>query len=1067
MNSAQTNTNLLASSERYRKLLEINNAIITNLAEDSLLTAICKALEGVLPVFRAAITLYDPEKDTIRIIAMSAHWNLDYFRIGTEANRADTPSGWAVIHQQPLVCGDTEAVHEYPVQKLYVKEGLKSYCIVPLVLAGKSIGTLNFGSDVKNAYSDADAEFLNEIGIQVALAVGNMKSYQEIATLKARVERTAERYRTLLEINNAIITNLSQGGLLNAICGVLERVLPVYRAALNLYDPATDTIRIHALSTHWNSDYFQVGVEMSRTDSHSGWVLDNRRPLLCPDIAAAAKYPIERRLLEEGIQSYCVVPLFLGGKTIGTLNIGSDTKDRYTEADADFLLEIGNQVALAVGNMQSYQEIAALNTKVEHTAERYRTLLEINNAIITNLSQEALLHAISEVLSRVIPFDRAAFTLYIPARKKFRFLAIEGVAASSHFRAGQEFDPEESISAWVFENQQAVVRRDLRQEQHYLNDHRLVREGLYSYCVAPLMVGDKSIGTLNLASQKVNQYSEADAEFLCELGSQVALAVSNMTSYEEIAALKSSVERSAERYRTLLGINNAIVTNLTPEALLRSVSDILRGIVPYSGAAVTIFYEDTQTFRYLAMEGTIPTDYFRAGLEFERKETISAWVFEHQRGVIRGDLEAEQKYPNDAKLVSKGILSDCIVPLILGGKSIGTLNVGSTRKNQYSQEDLETLQEIANQIALAVANMKAYEEIIELKARLEKENIYLQDEIRTEHNFEEIVGNSPALLAVLRKVEQVAPTDSTVLIFGETGTGKELIARAIHEHSARAKRPLLKVNCSAISAGLVESELFGHVKGAFTGAFERHVGRFELADGGTIFLDEIGELPLETQVKLLRVLQEREFEPVGSNRPVRVDVRVIAATNRNLEESIRTGTFRSDLYYRLNVFPIDMPSLRERSTDIPQLAMFFLSRFGKKFGKDIQGISRTTLDRLVAYSWPGNIRELQNVIERAAILSQRSVLELGADTVPLLAGSGSPAETEELPAGASGPLPTLEPTAATLEELERNHIVAILNQTQGVVEGPRGAAKILGLHPNTLRHRLQKLGLKRSAHRES
>ena len=328
---------------------------------------------------------------------------------------------------------------------------------------------------------------------------------------------------------------------------------------------------------------------------------------------------------------------------------------------------------------------------------------------------------------------------------------------------------------------------------------------------------------------------------------------------------------------------------------MRSVSDILRGIVPYSGAAVTIFYEDTQTFRYLAMEGTIPTDYFRAGLEFERKETISAWVFEHQRGVIRGDLEKEQKYPNDAKLVAKGILSDCIVPLVLGGKSIGTLNVGSTKRNQYSQEDLETLQEIANQIALAVANMKAYEEIIDLKARLEKENIYLQDEIRTEHNFEEIVGNSPALLTVLRKVEQVAPTDSTVLIFGETGTGKELIARAIHEHSARAKRPLLKVNCSAISAGLVESELFGHVKGAFTGAFERHVGRFELADGGTIFLDEIGELPLETQVKLLRVLQEREFEPVGSNRPVRVDVRVIAATNRDLQESIRNGTFRSDL----------------------------------------------------------------------------------------------------------------------------------------------------------------------------
>ncbi len=318
----------------------------------------------------------------------------------------------------------------------------------------------------------------------------------------------------------------------------------------------------------------------------------------------------------------------------------------------------------------------------------------------------------------------------------------------------------------------------------------------------------------------------------------------------------------------------------------------------------------------------------------------------------------------------------------------------------------------------------------------------------------------------MRKVEQVAPTDSTVLIYGETGTGKELIARAIHDRSARQKRPLLKVNCSAISAGLVESELFGHVKGAFTGALERHIGRFELADGGTIFLDEIGELPLGTQVKLLRVLQEREFEPVGSNKPVRVDVRVIAATNRNLQESIRKGEFRSDLFYRLNVFPIEVPPLRERRSDIPQLAMFFLARFSKKLGKDIQGIPRVTMDRLVSYSWPGNVRELQNIIERAAILSRSSVLELEPDVVPVLTTAESSAGNDRASeaaqsAGQEGPSP------ATLEELERAHIMAILNQTGGVVEGPRGAAKILGLHPNTLRHRMQKLGLKRSAYHAS
>jgi len=292
---------------------------------------------------------------------------------------------------------------------------------------------------------------------------------------------------------------------------------------------------------------------------------------------------------------------------------------------------------------------------------------------------------------------------------------------------------------------------------------------------------------------------------------------------------------------------------------------------------------------------------------------------------------------------------------------------------------------------------------------------------------------------VLRKVEQVAPTDSTVLIYGETGTGKELIARAIHDRSARKDHPLVKVNCSAISAGLVESELFGHVKGAFTGALERRIGRFELADGGTIFLDEIGELPLETQVKLLRVLQEREFEPVGSSQPVRVNVRVIAATNRNLEESIQTGSFRSDLFYRLNVFPLELPSLHERRSDIPKLARFFLSHYSKKLGKNIEGISQDTMDRISAYTWPGNVRELQNVIERAAILCQQPILELNPDLAPISARG----VLHRAPQGLSESESAVNSSSAprdlsTLKDVERGHILAVLKQTGGVIEGPKG-----------------------------
>ncbi|HJZ68009.1 MAG TPA: sigma 54-interacting transcriptional regulator, partial [Blastocatellia bacterium] len=362
---------------------------------------------------------------------------------------------------------------------------------------------------------------------------------------------------------------------------------------------------------------------------------------------------------------------------------------------------------------------------------------------------------------------------------------------------------------------------------------------------------------------------------------------------------------------------------------------------------------------------------------------------------------------------------------------------------------------------------RALAEVEQLKNRLHAENIYLQEEIQGQHNFGEIVGTSSSLLAVLQELERVAPTDSTVLISGETGTGKELIARAIHDRSARKNHPLVKVNCGAISAGLVESELFGHVKGAFTGAIDRRTGRFELADGGTLFLDEVSELPLETQVKLLRVLQEGEFEPVGSSRTVRADVRIIAATNRNLGDAAREGRFRSDLFYRLNVFPLSIPPLRERRSDIAQLVMFFLSRFAKKFGKRMDGVSQETMELLIQYPWPGNIRELQNVIERGVVLAQGTVLTLDPrllqaqsplDSMTAPSASDRGMSVAVAPAAASNSSPQ---STATLEEIERRHIVTVLEQSRWVIEGPKGAARLLNLHPNTLRSRMKKLGIQR------
>lgn len=404
------------------------------------------------------------------------------------------------------------------------------------------------------------------------------------------------------------------------------------------------------------------------------------------------------------------------------------------------------------------------------------------------------------------------------------------------------------------------------------------------------------------------------------------------------------------------------------------------------------------------------------------------------------DVLGDDRLPNKQWMTENGLQSFAGYPLVFREDVLGVIAMFGRRP--LADHECERLATFAHQAAIAIKNAQLFAEVEQLKNRLQAENVYLREEITLEHHFNEIIGESQAMKAVLRKVEQVAPTDATVLLLGETGTGKELIARALHDLSPRRARPLVRVNCGAIPANLVESELFGHEKGSFTGALQRRIGRFELADGGTIFLDEVGELPLDAQVKLLRVLQEQEFERIGSGRSTKVNIRVIAATNRDLSAAVTAGSFRADLLYRLNVFPIELPPLRNRPSDIPLFVRAFVERFSKKFGKPLDQIPQQTMDRLIRYAWPGNVRELENVIERAAILSPGPVLQI-----------------DEVLADAR-PSPDVAATG-TLEDVERAHILRVLQETNWVVEGKQGASTKLDLHPNTLRSRMQKLGIKK------
>jgi formate hydrogenlyase transcriptional activator len=502
---------------------------------------------------------------------------------------------------------------------------------------------------------------------------------------------------------------------------------------------------------------------------------------------------------------------------------------------------------------------------------------------------------------------------------------------------------------------------------------------------------------------------------------------------------------ACHQYQTLLAVSEAIVSHRDVATLFHDLAGKLHLVVRFDYLACCLYDAASNTMPLHVLETTEPVPVLPPRASPVEEDPAGS-VLHAQRPLILSDVAQESRWPQLLERAKPyGVNSSCYLPLTTARRRLGVLIFACKQAGAYDTADVAFLQQVANQVAVAVENGLAFAEIEALKDKLHQEKVYLEEEVRTEHNFGEIIGESATLRRVLKQVETVASTDATVLIRGETGTGKDLIARALHDLSPRRARTMVKLNCAAIPTGLLESELFGHEKGAFTGAIAQKVGRFELAHQGTLFLDEVGDIPPELQPKLLRALQEQEFERLGSTRTIRVDVRLVAATNRDLAQMVGDGRFRSDLYYRLNVFPVVLPPLRERRDDIPMIARHFTQRFARRMGRRIETIPAAVMDALVAYPWPGNVREMQNVIERAVILSPGPALQ-----VPL--GDLQPAATEaRAPAG----------TPVTLADAEREHILGVLHETGWVLGGPKGAGARLGMARSTLQWKMKKLGISR------
>ncbi len=667
----------------------------------------------------------------------------------------------------------------------------------------------------------------------------------------------------------------------------------------------------------------------------------------------------------------------------------------------------------------------------------YRAVMALSRSIAGCTDLRSLLAGAAESLRQIVSFDHVGLILHDSNSNSMQGQIL--TEPCNPVITSLQLPVDQDPAGWVWLNQRPLIVTPLQSETRWPEFVRRASEfNITTLILVPLTAGTNRLGAFGFSSVAPLEPSPSEIAFLERVASEFAAAVESFLA-------KQAAIPERDRIRTLFDITDALVSKLDRDELFSAISDQLSKVIRHDAALLTLCNE-AGSLEVYALRSTSPHLVEDLKGPFNPVGMPAEEVLSSGKPVVAGEADID-RYPNPnfRRFLSLGFKSMCSVPLIARNRIIGTLALNRMTEDVWTPDDVEFLAQVASQVAMTVSNSIAFRELGEIKERLATEKLYLEDEIRLDQNIGNMIGNGPGFQTVVKGIHTVAPTGANVLIMGETGTGKELVARAIHELSGRSKGSFVKVNCAAIPASLLESELFGHEKGSFTGAVAQKIGRFELAHGGTLFLDEIGEMPLELQPKLLRAIQDQEFERVGGNRTIRTDARLVAATNRDLKAMVAENKFRADLYYRLHVFPLTVPPLRNRKEDIPLLTRYFVQKHANRMGRNIDTIPTCVLDALTNYHWPGNIRELQNVLERSVILTTGSVLqvpmtELMVKTIPATLNGTSPAE----------------PHSA-----ERARILKALEEARAQVGGPEGAAARLGLRRTTLQSRMRKLNIER------